>query len=148
MALIDDIAAFLEDNGIGTVGIDLFKAEMPDNDASIGIPHQAVGIIRTGGSSSSMAERTRNVTFQIVVRSGADSQSGATEANLTAAYDLAEDIRSLLHADDGSLSVDFTMDGNTRVLTTRAIQEPFNLGKDDKGRYRIVANYELLVVNS
>lgn len=141
MALIDDIAEYLEDNAIGTIGTNLFKSVVPSS------PHACVGIVKTGGSGSSQAEKTRRASFQVVVRSGKTGATGASEADLSAAYDLAESIRNLLHADDGTLAVQFVMDGNTTVLTTEAIQEPSNLGKDDNGRFRIVANYDMLIVN-
>lgn len=142
MALIDDVAEYLEDNAIGTVGTDLFKGTMPLE------PSACVGITRTGGSNSSQEQTTRRASFQIVVRSGKTGATGASEADLTAAYDLAESIRSLMHADQGTLSTQFIMDSSTTVLTTQAIQEPFNLGKDDSERYRIAANYDMLIVNS
>ena len=148
MVIINDIAAYLVDNGIGSLGKDLFITGIPDDSIAASVPDAVVGLTMTGGSGSSMAERTRRVTIQIVVRSGRSGKSGATETDHTNAMAKADEIRHLLHADDESLATNLVMNKNIVVMTTRAIQEPFDLVKDNKGRYLIDANYELLVVNS
>jgi len=60
---IDDIAKYLEDNGIGTLATDLFKAYLPDK------PNSIVVVYDTGGFEPDVYLPTGVPTFQIFVRS-------------------------------------------------------------------------------
>lgn len=134
--IADQIAEYLEDNSIGLIGeaqdsaqVGIYVSQLPDQ------PTKAVGILGTGGPTSSTHEPTQSLTFQIIVRHD-NYEDGMTLANA---------IRNLLHVDDDTLNVDYEFQsGEIHVLTGRAIQEPYLLEIDQSKRVIIVANYQFL----
>lgn len=134
--IADQLAEYLEDNGVGTIGADsgaggvgIYVTKLPDT------PDEAVGILDTGGSPSSMHEPTKSVTFQIVVRSE-NYETGMTRANT---------IRDLLHTNDDNINIQYEWEsGQTMIMNGQALQEPYLLDQDDSKRYRIVSNYNFL----
>lgn len=130
-AIESELASYLENEGIGTVGTDIFYTKMPAD------VNNCVGVLHTGGAGASMGGPKRTLTFQIVVRN-TDIDNAKTTANA---------IRQLLHADDSTNKTDYTLPSGTRVLTGLALQEPFNLGQDENNRYEVVANYQLSIAS-
>lgn len=64
MALIDDVAQHLHNQGIGTLGTNLFKANFPDDDSQTFI----IGVFDTGGPEPDTYLPIDNQTFQISVK--------------------------------------------------------------------------------
>lgn len=64
MALIDDIAQHLHNEGIGTLGTNLFKSSFPDDEGQSFI----IGIMDTGGVAPDTYLPIDNPTFQISVK--------------------------------------------------------------------------------
>ena len=134
--IADQIAEYLEDNSIGTIGesktstnVGIYVSQLPD------LPNKAVGILATGGFQSSTHEPTKSLTFQIMVR----------HDNYEDGMNLANTIRDLLHVNDDTQKVDYSFQtGQIHVLTGRAIQEPYLLEIDQSKRVIIVSNYNFL----
>ena len=133
----DQLAEYFEDNSVGVIAADensgdvgIYVTRLPDS------PDEAVGILDTGGAPSSMHEPTKNVTFQIVVRS-TDYETGMTRA---------ETIRDLLHSNDDTVLVDYEWQSSqAHIMNGQALQEPYVLDREENGRYLIVANYQFLI---
>lgn len=62
MSLISDLTDYLEDQGIGTIGTDLFDNYLPDNGTN------GVAVIDTGGPEQDHHIPTGQYTFQIYIR--------------------------------------------------------------------------------
>lgn len=128
--LLDAIAAHLQTSGIGTVGTDIFKTQLPDS------PDFCIGVFEYAGRPSDKAFGTtvliENARFQILVRS---SRQGVTNA-YTTARNKAESIYTLL---DGAGPI--TLSG-TVYLYIEALQPPFFLQMDDNDRSLVVTNFE------
>lgn len=60
--MLDDLARFLQDNGVGTVGTDIFKSWLPDS------PVNCVVLYETGGPTPDVDIPTKSPTFQVFVR--------------------------------------------------------------------------------
>lgn len=76
-----DIASYLEDNSIGTVGTDIFIDALPDTQDDM------IAVYNTGGFDADIDIPVSNPTCEILVR----SMSAAT------AQSTAESIKGLLH---------------------------------------------------
>ena len=120
--VLDDVATYLQTQGIGTIGTNLFKGSLPDS------PDALVALIEVGGDAPidvlSMAAGTIKVerpVIRVVARAGQDDyQAARTKA--ASAY-------QQLHGLTGQ-----TLSG-TRYLTIEARHPPFNLGRDENGRW-------------
>lgn len=120
----EEIAAYIEANGEGSVNTDLFFAGLPD------LPDSATAIWEYGGEQPlHVKDRAGPVRefprFQIIVRA----------KSYTVAREKAERIYRLLDGFKGEL------DG-VGYASVRALQSPFFLGRDDKNRTQIVCNYQ------
>lgn len=60
--LLNDIARYLQDSGVGTVGTDIFKSYLPDS------PKSCVAVIDTGGPEQDADINHDLCTFQVIVR--------------------------------------------------------------------------------
>ena len=60
--MLDDLARFLQDNGVGTVGTTIFKTYVPKS------PDNCVTIIDTGGPEQDPDIPNDFATFQVLVR--------------------------------------------------------------------------------
>ena len=128
MALLDEIAAFLAAEGIGTVGTDLFWAEMPATPDACGC------VYASGGSSpdkalGSSGVRFEHPTIQVVFRGAPHDYSGPL-AKAQAALDalVAVDVEQLL--------------SGTKYNMITSLQPPFPMGgKDENKRWRIACNF-------
>jgi len=114
--MADDVAEYLEDQAVGTVGTSIFVGHMPD------APSDCIAVIQSGGESPEMAgpisgqiERPR-----LIVRVRNTSYaSGASKAN---------DVLKALHtAGEVSLS-------GHRYLFIRAVGSVNQLGRDHENR--------------
>ncbi len=122
--LIDDIASYLQTEGVGTVGTDIFKANQPAN------PVKCLTILPTGGLEPDVdIIGIKNPTIQILARG----------ENFTEAMDMAQDAYGALHG-----LANETL-GDTYVMFCKALQEPTAIGQDDNNNYEISCNYLLKV---
>ena len=121
MTFAQEIAEYLEDQSIGTVGTTLFYGRMPDLETSTTI---AV-IVDHGGPPPPASLPQRDVLLQVMVRA--------------ATYDLARkfagQVHNLLH---GLIAVDV---GDNTVQSALAMGLPAYIGPDDNGRELVSGNY-------
>jgi hypothetical protein len=121
--LLDDIADLLTTGAIST---DIYKGFMPEQ------PDDAFAVIETGGfpavhamSSGPGNASLEHPTFQLIRRSA----SYVTARNgMQSAFDLLDGLQQR------------TING-TRYAYVEATQSPFNLGRDESERTRIVVNF-------
>jgi len=111
---IDDIAQYLEDNSIGTVATDIYKAYLPDS------PDDCVVIYNTGGFEPDIYLPTADPTFQIYVRS----------TDYTTGKDKVDAIVALLHR---QANKQFVTSGNYFYFLT-LMSEPVHIGRDENER--------------
>lgn len=109
--LLDDIAQFLVDNSIGTIGTDIFKSYMPD------AADAGVCVLDTGGPQPDKELPTKSPTFQIFIRA-ADYITG--RAKLDA-------VRTALH------QVKNQNIGNTFFYYILAQSEGGHIGRNERG---------------
>lgn len=131
MTVATELLEYLIAGGVGaTIGVDMFRNKIP---SEVDI---AVGVVSTGGGAPSVGAPTKELSYQILVRH-TSYESGMQKANM---------IRELLHVNE---TTDRTMykltTGGTLVFESHALQEPYNLGQDENGRYEIVSNYQFLI---
>lgn len=122
-----EIAAYLQAQGIGTIGTTIFKERMPDT------PNTAITIFSTGGILSDPKEGYDNPTIQIMTR----ADDPATAYNKIASiYDVLQGLNNV------------TLASGTRLIHMYALQsQPINIGQDETKRTRFTQNYQLLVRN-
>lgn len=121
MSLIDDIATYLEDNGIGTVGSTIFKSWLPDNNQNV-----SMVVLDTGGPTPDIdLTSLKTPTFQIMIRSNTYS---AGKSKL-------DSIRSLLHG------VIETQVENTYILYMHAQSEGGHIGRNENGKDEFSINF-------
>lgn len=124
---IDDVADFLEDQGIGTVGTNLFIGRTIDSDDS-SLPNNIVVLYETGGIEPSHYIPTKNPTFQVYVRN-TDYALGRAKI---------EAVRTALHQTYGDTI------GSTYFYTIFAQSEPGYIGRDEpdaNGREEFSINF-------
>lgn len=120
--LSKNLAEYLEDNAIGTVGTDMFISTMPDS------TDNCIMIKDTGGVEPDHYLPIIQPTIQVLVRNS-DYTNGMTKINA---------IKDLLHQklDDCILEI-----GGVDVMTCFAMQEPTHLGMDDNERHMFSCNF-------
>lgn len=119
MSLISDIATYLQTNGIGTVGTDIFYSYMP---ADVGA---CVVVLDTGGAQPNPDLPTKEPTFQIYLQN-VDYDTG--KAKLDA-------IRALLHQ-----KANITI-GSTYFYFILAVSEGGHLGRNAEGDDEFSMNF-------
>lgn len=122
MTLDENITQYLEDNGIGTEGTDLFISDLP------GTTTNAVMVKLTGGEEPNKYVDVKRLTVQIMVRN----------SNPQTAKTTAYSIYDLLHNKDD----DFVLEtGGVDVMRSEAISFPSMILKDEEGRTYYSTNY-------
>jgi len=121
MALIDELMTYLQTNGIGTIGTDLFKAVRPAD------PIDCIALYDTGGSGPDTEETVRDQRIQAIVRNKSYT-TGYTKAK--SIYDLLKDAKSFL---------------TTPVSICRAEHPPFHMGVDEEYRHLIGLDFTLTI---
>ena len=124
--LLDEVGAYLQTHGIGTLGTDLFTGIMPD------APDAAVALIEYGGvepmhalgGGTAKIERPR---LQVLARATTYS---AARTKIEAAY-------KVLDALAGE-----TLSG-VRYLAVEALQSPFFLRRDENNRVELIFNVQV-----
>ena len=120
--IVNDIADYLEDESVGTVGTDIFVGNLPDS------PDTAICIIDTGGIQPSIDIPTKRPTFQVLIR-------GETYA---AGKNLVDTIRGLLH---NQYNVTLVSGGNY-FYSINLLAEGGHIGKNDRGLDEFSMNFQ------
>lgn len=126
MSMTDELGAYLEAMGVGTLGVDLFLAGLPDE------PAAAVALTEYGGEQPTFAHgapgvNTERRRFQLVARAETESAARAKAEQVNAV---------LVGIRNQALS-------GTWYLGVYPLQSPFPLGADGNGRPRYVCNYQV-----
>jgi len=119
---IDDIAQYLQDNSIGTLATNIFKAYFPDK------PDACIAILDTGGFEPDVYLPTGDPTFQIYVRS-VDYTTGKAKVDA---------IVALLHRKTNSQLVS---DG-VYFYYIKLMGEPVHVGRDSNERDEFSINIQ------
>lgn len=121
--LIDDIAQHLHNQGIATLGTNLFKSYMPDG------PDSAVCVIDTGGVAPERELDFKSPTFQVYIRS---TTYALGKAKL-------DSVRDVLH---GKSMQNLGIGGDeTFFMYIFAISEGGHLGRDEADRDLFSINF-------
>lgn len=120
--VIDDIATYLQANGIGTLGTNLFEAFLPPK------PDVAVAVLETAGQKPFIDVPISKPSFQILVRDTAYDH-GRT---------VCDNIKTLLH---NQYNLTF-VPGGIYFYYTRLISEGGHIGQDQTGRDLFSMNFE------
>lgn len=123
MALLDDVADYLQQQGIGTRGTDLFVGRMPDE------PDAAVVLIDTGGGEPSLIDNIDTPSWQVRVRAAAYPDAVAK------AYAINDLLHGITESDLGAVGA------TSHFHLVWAIQSPVSLGQDDKQRSEFSQNF-------
>jgi len=120
--LVENLATYLQANGIGTVATDIFIGgliDTPDNQTSIN---------QSGGVEPNRENPIKQPTVQIAVRNTAyDTGMAKIEA-----------IYALLHQANDSVVLEA---GGVDLMACFAMQEPAHLLKDESDRHIFVCNF-------
>lgn len=120
-----EIAEYLENNDIGTVGSDLFVDILPD------VQNDVSAVFTTGGSTPDIDLPIASPNFEILAR----SESGATAfAKLKSMVDLLHQKYNITLIEGGNYYYSILLNGEIN-----------NLGRDDKGRIEYSANFRCKV---
>lgn len=119
--ILDDIAEYLEDEGVGTVGTNIFKSYLPDS------VDTGFAILDTGGLMPDPDVPTKEPTFQIFLRA-ADYATG--RAKLDA-------IRTALHR----IANQTLITGGTYFYFILAQSEGGHIGRNDRGLDEFSMNF-------
>lgn len=122
MALIQDIAQKLQDDGVGTRGTDIFLGQDPDN---ADIPTNVIIIYEESGLAPSVDLPEQRPTFQVYVR---NSSYLTGRAKIEAVYDS-------LHQTLGETV------GGTYFYNIFAQGAPGHIGRDGHGRNEFTLNF-------
>lgn len=120
--MIRDIAQYLQTNGVGTVGTDIFLQQLPAN------PDNVVALFQYAGEPPDLHWNGEYPGLQVLVR------NKNTEAALTK----IEHIKNILHG------ISETTINNHRYLLIRARQSPELLEKDGNNRAIFVCNFRVI----
>lgn len=122
--VIDDVAQYLDDNGLGTLAADIFKSFVPNT------PDSCVTVLDTGGTKPDSYLPTKSPTFQIYIRS-TDYSSGKAKL---------DSVRALLH----QVANEELVSGQTYFYYILALAEGGHLGRDANGRDLFSINFQAL----
>lgn len=124
---LDDVGDWLETNGVATKGTDLFKSIDP------GIPDTAVILYEYQGGrlldtmGTTLTNTVEQPGLHVLIR-GVDYATAATKS---------KSVFQVLHKMSGVIN-------GTRYLFVRALQSPFDVGPDERGRPRLVCNFRVM----
>lgn len=124
MPVLDELALYLEQQGHGTRGTDLFAGQLPDD------PDTLVSLFETPGAAllASLVDQVEERSVQVRARA----------ASYAAARTKAEAIYALLHG-----KAQATLGGGAFTLI-EAKQPPFSLGRDVKQRQEMAFTLRVL----
>ena len=124
--MLEDAADHLEDNGLGTVGTDIFLSVLPQS------PDVCTALFEYAGSApkETMGTMLARPRLQVVCRAGRDDYPTARDAALDALAVL-------------SAVVDVTW-ASGRVLRIVPVAWINDMGRDEKDRPLVSANFEVM----
>lgn len=121
MSLITEVAEYLEDNSVGTIGSDLFAPYSPDIDGAM------VAVRDTGGQQPNAYIPLKKPTFQVFVR-GISYSAGKTKLDA---------IRALLHQ---QVNVQLVASG-IYFYYILAASEGGWIGRNENGMHEFTMNF-------
>jgi len=119
--LLDDIALYLQQQGIGTIGADIFKGQLPAT------PDNAIALFEYAGEPQDLHANVEYPGLQVLVR---NKSYDAGRQNI-------EQVRNTLHG------LAETVINGHRYLLIQARQSPESLGRDENGRALFVCNFRV-----
>lgn len=129
--IVDEIAEYLEDQGVGTVGDDIFVGAQPTD------PILCTIVKDTGGLPPDKYVPIKNPTCQIIARA---TTYLAAKNLVQASYDaLVKKENFNLPNSDGSDD-----DGGTYIYWIEALQEPAEIGRDKNDNWEFSCNFRLI----
>jgi len=120
-----EVAEYLEDNSIGTVGTNIFVDSLPEEDGTI------VSVYNTGGSSPDIDLPIPYPSFQVLVR---DEQSSVAYAKIKSVVDLLVNKYNVVLVSGGNYYYSINMRGEIQ-----------NLGQDERNRKEYTVNFSCRV---
>ena len=125
--ITEEVIYFLEGEGVGTAGVDLFPERLPSK------PDKALMVESTGGFESDMKHGYTYATFRLLARSGEGADPRPAKTMLADAYDVLHGFGSGRLVEDGIW-----------VISIQAVQgAPVNIDRDDNNRHRFSQNYQM-----
>lgn len=121
--LLDDIGAFLQAEGLGTLGEDFFLSTSPDT------PDTAIVVREYGGEAPVMVHNTPGVAYELPRFQVACRAVDYETARLAA----ERCYRALARVANQQI-------GGARYLSIAPLQPPFPIGPDESGREIVVFN--------
>jgi hypothetical protein len=134
MAMLDELAAYLQTYGIGTVGVDIWKEEIPETpDAAMRI-HETPGGSAEGffGSTSIFRE---HASVQVTCR-GASRDWKTPNSTADSVYQALFALQNVTLAD--------TVAKTTSIYYESQVIPPFHLKLDEQQRVYVVVNARLV----
>lgn len=131
MAVLDDVGAYLQTQGVGTLGTDLFLSALPDTPDAACVLYEYGGAPpqhTMGGTAAKWEEPRIQAVARAATYSAARTKIGA--------------IFTALHA------VNNTTLSGTLYLSIEAVQSPFFLERDQSDRVKMVCNFHVRKVLS
>lgn len=119
MSMIDDIATRLEDEGVGTIGTNIFKSYLPETVAT------GLVVLDTGGTDPDPYLPTKEPTFQIFIRA----------SNYSTGRTLMDNVRTALHRQRNQTF------GSTYFYFILAISEGGHIGRNEAGQDEFSMNF-------
>jgi len=119
--LINDVADYLQAQGVGTVATNIFSGYLPES------PDACIAVLDTGGPQPDAYLPTRSPTFQVFIR---DIDYPTGKAKL-------DSVRAKLHQNANVALVS----GQTYFYYILAISEGGHVGRDDAGRDLFSINF-------
>jgi len=121
--LLDDIALYLQQKGIGTIGTDIFKGQLP------AAPDNAIALFEYAGEPQDLTDANLEYPgLQVLVRN----------KSYAAGRQKIEQVRNVLHG------LTETTINNVRYLLIQAKQSPEALPRDENGRAIFVVNFRVI----
>lgn len=119
--VIDDVAQYLHNNSVASLGTSLFKSYVPET------PDAVVAVMDTGGVKPSIDIPSKDPTFQVFIRS-TNYSTGKTKLDL---------VRSLLHK---QMNTQLIANG-VYFYFIHALSEGGHLGRDENGKDLFSINF-------
>lgn len=120
--LLDDIALYLQQQGVGTVGADIFKGQMPV------APDNCIALFEYAGEPPDLHWPGEYPSLQAMVRN----------KSYAAGREKIEQIKDALHG------LSETVINGHRYLLIQALQSPFFMQRDENNRAIFVCNFKII----
>jgi len=120
--MLKEIGTFLQSQGIGTLGTDIFLGLMPDK------PDNCIALFEYAGEPPDLHSSLEYPGLQVLVRN----------ESYAAGRQKIEQVRSVLHG------LTEAMINGRRYLLVQAKQSPESLARDENGRAVFVCNFRVM----